>query len=78
MASVVAGGADREERIEVEAHVARCARCATAYADLAATAVALDIVTLLLNVRLVTRPQEKFPAALFQHHGWEPGKSEIQ
>lgn len=42
MASVVAGAADREERIEVEAHVARCARCATAYADLAATAVALE------------------------------------
>lgn len=42
MASVLAGAARPEERLEVEAHAARCARCATAYADLIATTVALE------------------------------------
>ncbi|HEY6958905.1 MAG TPA: zf-HC2 domain-containing protein [Candidatus Limnocylindria bacterium] len=42
MTSVLAGAARRDERLEVEAHTARCARCATAYADLIATSVALE------------------------------------
>lgn len=42
MTSALAGSVGREERLEVEAHVTRCARCATAYADLVATTVALD------------------------------------
>lgn len=42
MTSVLAGAADRRERLEVEAHAARCARCATAYADLLTASVALQ------------------------------------
>lgn len=42
MTSVLAGEAAREERLAVEAHAGRCARCATEYADLIATSVALE------------------------------------
>lgn len=42
MTAVLAGAADRRERLEVEAHARRCARCSTAYADLVAASVALD------------------------------------
>jgi anti-sigma factor RsiW len=42
MASVLAGGGDRYERLEIESHALRCARCAAAYADLIAMSVALD------------------------------------
>lgn len=42
MTSVLAGAAERRERLEVEAHTARCARCATAYADLITASVALQ------------------------------------
>lgn len=42
MTSVLAGAGGRTERLEVEAHMGRCARCATTYADLVVTSVALE------------------------------------
>ena len=42
MTAVLAEAGERRERLEVEAHAERCARCATAYADLIAVSVAVD------------------------------------
>ena len=39
---MVVGAGARDERLEVEAHVGRCARCASAYADIIAASVALE------------------------------------
>jgi anti-sigma factor RsiW len=42
MSALLAGALDRRERLEVEAHTSRCARCGTAYRDLIFASVALD------------------------------------
>ena len=42
MSVLVAGALDRRERLEVEAHASRCARCGTAYRDLVFASLALD------------------------------------
>ena len=74
MAGVLARSADRRERLEVESHAARCARCAIAYGDLIAASVALDrayaplrTTTVTLSparVRLALRQQRPLPAAV--------------
>jgi anti-sigma factor RsiW len=42
MSAMLAGAADLPERLEAEAHAARCVRCAVALRDLVAASVALD------------------------------------
>ena len=42
MSAMLAGALGRRERLEVEAHTSRCARCGTAYRDLIFASVALD------------------------------------
>lgn len=74
MTAVLAGAADRRERSEVETHAARCARCATAYADVLAASVALrrayaplrDATVSLspARVRLALRRAEPVPASV--------------
>jgi len=72
IAVLLAGAADRRERLEIESHTSACARCATAYRDYIATSVALDRayaplrhVTVALSparVRLAMRVPEPVPA----------------
>jgi anti-sigma factor RsiW len=42
MSALLVGSASPRERLDVEGHAARCARCARAYRDLVATSVALS------------------------------------
>ena len=73
MSALLAGAADRRERLEIEAHASGCARCATAYRDLIAASVALDrayaplraIVVAIspARVRLATRLPPPLPAS---------------
>ena len=42
MTALLAGALGARERLDVESHAARCARCADAYRDLVAASVALD------------------------------------
>src|SRR5436309_4732361 len=72
IAVLLAGAADRRERLEIESHTSACARCATAYRDYIATSVALDRAyaplrhaTVALSparVRLAMRVPEPVPA----------------
>ncbi len=42
MSVLLAGALDRRDRLEMESHTSRCARCGTAYRDLVFASVALD------------------------------------
>jgi anti-sigma factor RsiW len=42
MSAMLAGAVGPRERLDIEGHAGRCARCANAYRDLVATSVALD------------------------------------
>jgi len=51
MSALLAGAVSARERLDVEEHTDRCARCANAYRDLVATSVALDRAYAPLRVR---------------------------
>ena len=51
MSALLAGAVGPRERLDIEGHAGRCARCANAYRDLVATSVALDRAYAPLRVR---------------------------
>ena len=74
MSVLVAGALEPRERLEVESHASRCARCGTAYRDLIFASVALDrayaplrAATVAMSparVRLALRLPQPIPASL--------------
>ena len=74
MSVLFAGALESRERLEVEAHASRCARCGTAYRDLVFASVALDrayaplraasIAMSPARVRLAVRLPQPVPASL--------------
>jgi len=74
MSALLAGAVSSRERLDVEEHTDRCARCANAYRDLVAASVALDRAYAPLRarsaalsparVRLAMRIPEPLPASL--------------
>ncbi len=74
MSVLLAGALDRRERLEVESHNSRCARCGTAYRDLVFASVALDrayaplrsasVAMSPARVRLALRIPQPVPTAL--------------
>jgi anti-sigma factor RsiW len=74
MSALLAGAVGPRERLDIEGHAGRCGRCATAYRDLVATAVALDRAYAPLRhrsaslsparVRLALRIPQPVPASL--------------
>jgi anti-sigma factor RsiW len=74
MSVLLAGALERRERLEVEAHASRCARCGTAYRDLIFASVALErayaplraasVAMSPARVRLALRLPQPVPTAL--------------
>ncbi len=74
MSALLAGALDQRERLDVESHASRCARCATAYRDLVCASVALDrayaplramdVAMSPARVRLALRLPQPIPASL--------------
>lgn len=61
---MLARGGDRRDRLDVESHAARCARCATAYGDLIAASVALQRAYAPLRAATVTLSPARVRLAL--------------